>query len=97
MLAHGIEAIRKHLAELPDSSTLEIPARRKMYNAAERIFQLPADVEAREVDCNGQTGEVLTPSGDNQRALLYLHGGGYVLGSPKSHRHMIAGLAKAAN
>jgi phosphinothricin tripeptide acetyl hydrolase len=29
--------------------------------------------------------------------MVYLHGGGYVLGSPKSHRHMIATLAQAAD
>jgi acetyl esterase/lipase len=29
-------------------------------------------------------------------ALLYLHGGGYVIGSPKSHRHMLGPLSAAS-
>jgi acetyl esterase/lipase len=30
-----------------------------------------------------------------QRVLLYLHGGGYSLGSPRTHRHLVARLARA--
>ncbi|MBS0361153.1 MAG: alpha/beta hydrolase fold domain-containing protein, partial [Proteobacteria bacterium] len=30
------------------------------------------------------------------RRILYLHGGGYVGGSPKSHRPLVARLAEAA-
>jgi len=29
----------------------------------------------------------------NDAALLYLHGGGYVIGSPKSHRHLVGQLS----
>ena len=29
----------------------------------------------------------------NDAALLYLHGGGYLIGSPKSHRHMLGPLS----
>ena len=29
----------------------------------------------------------------NDAALLYLHGGGYAIGSPKSHRHMLGPCA----
>jgi phosphinothricin tripeptide acetyl hydrolase len=30
------------------------------------------------------------------RVVLYLHGGGYVIGSPRSHRHLAAAIAAAA-
>src|SRR5262249_38761523 len=30
------------------------------------------------------------------RSVLYLHGGGYVIGSPRSHRHLAAAIATAA-
>jgi phosphinothricin tripeptide acetyl hydrolase len=30
------------------------------------------------------------------RVVLYLHGGGYVIGSPRSHRHLAAAIARAA-
>ena len=97
MLAHGIEAIRKHLAGLPRMDKVDIPALRKIYDAAERAFDLPQGITVSAVECGGRPGELLQPAGGVQRAMLYLHGGGYVLGSPKSHRHMIAALALAAD
>lgn len=36
------------------------------------------------------------PESENDRVILYLHGGGYIFGSPTSHRGMISRLAKAA-
>jgi phosphinothricin tripeptide acetyl hydrolase len=97
MLAHGIEAIRKHLAGLPGMDDVDIPVLRKIYDAAERAFDLPQGITVSAVECGGRPGELLQPAGGGQRAMLYLHGGGYVLGSPKSHRHMIAALALAAD
>lgn len=39
------------------------------------------------VDCGGVAGEwVLAPGADPRRRTLYLHGGAFVMGSPKSHR-----------
>ncbi len=96
MLAHGIQAIRKHLAELPKDD-MDIPALRKMYDAAERVFDLPEGISVANVECGGRPCELLKPAGGGVRAMLYLHGGGYVMGSPKSHRHMIAAIAKAAD
>jgi phosphinothricin tripeptide acetyl hydrolase len=97
MLAHGIEAIRKHLEELPSMDSMDIPALRKMYDAAEKAFGLPEGVSISTVECGGRPCELLEPAGGAERAMLYLHGGGYVMGSPKSHRHMIAAFARAAN
>lgn len=47
---------------------------------------------------NGVAGEWLLPqTGDGGRTLLYLHGGGYVLGSPLSHRDLVGAIADAAH
>ena len=41
--------------------------------------------------------EWLAPPGVRRNAVvLYLHGGGYVIGSPRSHRHLAAAIARAA-
>jgi acetyl esterase/lipase len=41
--------------------------------------------------------ERLRPPGvRTDAAVLYLHGGGYVIGSPSSHRHLAAAIARAA-
>jgi len=47
---------------------------------------------------NGVPGEWQLPqTGDGGRTILYLHGGGYVLGSPLSHRDMVGAIADAAH
>jgi acetyl esterase/lipase len=54
------------------------------------------DVVAETVDAGGVPAEwVFTPdAGDN--VLLYLHGGGYVMGSPTSHRKLAGDLSRAS-
>jgi epsilon-lactone hydrolase len=45
------------------------------------------DASFTAVDCAGVPGEwVLAPGADSARRTLYIHGGAYVMGSPKSHR-----------
>ncbi len=54
-------------------------------------------VEVTTVDAGGVPAELHHPAGDTSgRALLLLHGGGYVIGSPMSHRPLASRLAAAA-
>ena len=93
----GIHAVRAHLAKLPPSNTLSIAERRAQYDRAERVFPTPADVKVETVMAPQRPAEWLSPPGARADAvLLYLHGGGYVIGSPRSHRHLAAALARAA-
>jgi len=49
------------------------------------------------VDAGGVPGEwVVAPEADDDRVILYLHGGGYCMGSPSSHRRLVAELSKQA-
>ena len=49
------------------------------------------------LDLSGIPAERITPTGAAPgKALLYLHGGGHVIGSLKSHRHLVSRLAVAA-
>ena len=49
------------------------------------------------VDAGGVPGEwVVAPEAHVDRVVLYLHGGGYCMGSPASHRRLVAALSKAA-
>ena len=55
------------------------------------------DTEASvtEVDANGVPGEMVRAQGANGQAVtLYLHGGGYVIGSPATHREFARRLSK---
>lgn len=52
-------------------------------------------VTATELD--GVPAEVLIPANADARVLLYLHGGGYTVGSPRTHRSLAGRLALATN
>lgn len=57
---------------------------------------LPPDVETSKVSANGVPAEWFSiPSSDPARVVLYLHGGGYVIGSIDTHREFTARLARA--
>jgi len=54
-------------------------------------YRLPPDVAVEPVTANGVRAEwTATPASTADTALLYLHGGGYVIGSLDSHRHLVA-------
>ncbi|MBL4783189.1 MAG: alpha/beta hydrolase [Porticoccaceae bacterium] len=58
----------------------------------------PDNVTVTAVDVDGTPGEWLdAPGVDSDRVLLYLHGGGYVIGSIATHRGLTASLSEAAN
>src|SRR5262249_62044313 len=97
MSDRGIQAVREHLAKLPPSNTLTIEQRRAQYERAERVFPTPADVIIDRVAAPTRPAERLRPPGvRTDAAVLYLHGGGYVIGSPRSPPPPPAGLARAA-
>ena len=92
-----IAGVRAHLAKLPPSDTLTTAERRAQYERAEKFFPTPADVKREQVTAGAVPAEWLTPPGARaDAAVLYLHGGGYVIGSPRSHRHLAAAIGSAS-
>ena len=70
--------------------------RKALERAGQRLRPAP-DVRWTAVDAGGVPGEWVTvPGVDETRAVLYLHGGGYVGGSAMSHRNITGELARAA-
>jgi epsilon-lactone hydrolase len=56
-----------------------------------------ADVKVEPVNANGVQAEwTSTPDANQDNAILYLHGGGYVIGSLDSHRHLAAEAGRQA-
>ena len=93
----GIQAVRAHLAKLPPSDTMTVAERRAQYERAEKVFVTPPDVKVEAITAPARPAEWLTPPAARSDAVvLYLHGGGYVIGSPRSHRHLAAAIARAA-
>ena len=101
MLAKGIKGVRTHLASLPSQDDISLEKKRGFYDKAVTFFELPAGIEVTPVNLGGILGEwhrpVVSdpPIFDPSHVVLYLHGGGYTMGSPRSHRHMVAAIALA--
>jgi phosphinothricin tripeptide acetyl hydrolase len=97
MSERGIAAVREKLAKLPPSSEQTIEAMRTIYDKATRAFPLPPDIAREDVTLGGVPAERLTPQqARKDQALIYLHGGGYGTGSPRSHRHLAGDIARRA-
>jgi len=61
------------------------------------VFPPEADVRSETVDAGGVSADwIETPGADPSRVLLYLHGGGYVIGSVNTHRDLASRIARAA-
>lgn len=79
-----------------DPMPAAVEDRRAMFNRNAEHFPLPGDIAVEALD-GPVRGEWLTPP--NARAgaaILFLHGGGYMFGSPGSHRHLAAEIGRAA-
>jgi monoterpene epsilon-lactone hydrolase len=75
----------------------DIAGRRQRLDNLTARYEMPADVVVEGVDANGVRAEwTTTPAADPPRVMMFLHGGGYVSGSIKSHRHMIAQAGREA-
>ena len=84
-----IDRIRALLAASPRAT--ELGQRRKRLDMLGELSPLPSDVRTLAVNAGGVAAEwTWTPVADSNRVLLFLHGGGYMSGSIKSHRAMVA-------
>lgn len=96
--------IRRHLVERRTAldASVSLAEQRAAYellleNYVGHSVPLPEGMQVEHVDVDGIPAEWLrSPDADSERVLLYLHSGGYVQGSLKSHRDLVARLAAAA-
>lgn len=61
----------------------------------ELAMSLPPGPQVADSCEGGVSGERHRHRAGHTRALLYLHGGGYCIGSPRTHRRVVAHLARA--
>ncbi|MGO9265418.1 MAG: alpha/beta hydrolase [Candidatus Binataceae bacterium] len=87
-----LEIIRSVPAAKPDTTVGQM--RGAMEKVAERVAK---DVTCEPVTAGGVPAEwIVAPGAAQERVILYLHGGGYVMGSINTHRAMIARISRAA-
>jgi monoterpene epsilon-lactone hydrolase len=86
----AFKAVGEKLAQAPDLTGM-----RAVLEAM--VTPVPADVQCTPVHAGGVPAEwIAAPGAADDRVLLYLHGGGYVMGSIHTHREMVSHLARAA-
>lgn len=83
--AAAVDRIRN--APLPPAS--HTPAEQRAGYEAASQYPLPANTTATSVDASGVPCEWVSVLGaDPAQRLLYLHGGGYMIGNLNTHRDM---------
>ncbi len=90
-----ILAIRNLLAQSPKNlSAVEL---RVAYDGLGAMFPTLADIKFSSDKIGAIAAEwSATPKANQDQVILYLHGGGFVIGSLASHRHLAAELGRAS-
>jgi monoterpene epsilon-lactone hydrolase len=90
-----IGALRQKLASRVRSD--DYRQRRKDMDSRALEYKIAPDVTVEPVTANGVRAEwTSTPNDGHDAALMWLHGGGYVIGSLVSHRHLVSEAGRAA-
>ena len=90
-----IDALRAIMAARPRLT--DLGEMRAGFSARGLANGLVDDVLVEPVSAAGVNAEwTTTPGAFTQRAILYFHGGGYVVGSLDSHRHVVSEIGRAA-
>ena len=77
---------------------IPVRAQRGWTEAASRITRIPPGLSVSQGSLGGvPCDRIGPPDGGEGRAILYLHGGAYVVGSRRTHRGMAAQIALAGN
>src|SRR2546428_6784449 len=80
---------------LPENAT--VADRRQGFDTLAAKLPVAPDVTCDKVDAAGVPAEwVVAPGAESRRVLLYLHGGGYAVGSINTHRDLAGRLSRAA-
>ncbi|MEX1153342.1 alpha/beta hydrolase [Parvibaculum sp.] len=93
----SIARLKELVRERSKRAELPLAERRRVMDGNAGMFPVPDGVTVMQTDLDGLNAEwARANDSDDAPVVLYFHGGGYVLGSPVSHRHLTARLALAA-
>jgi acetyl esterase/lipase len=71
-----------------------VPQQRRWIDAVSRVTLVPGGVSFSPASVGGVSGEWVQPTaGHGDRVVIYLHGGAYCVGSPRTHRAITGNLA----
>lgn len=90
------EAIVAMFADAPTTGTPDLATQRGSFEAMTAEFPLAPGSEVVTAIADGVPVEwVSTTAADERKVMLYLHGGGYVIGSAATHRSLASRLSAA--
>ena len=97
MPSRELEEVITMLRSRPAVTSDNVDDRRKASDARGDMYKPDDDITIKRVGVNGVPAEwISAPNSAKDRVLLHLRGGGYVVGSMRSHRALISWLARAA-
>src|SRR4029453_17763375 len=97
MASRELTALIHLLTSRPMLENATVADRRQGFDKLAAKFPVAPDVTCEKVDAAGGPAElVVAPGAESGRVLLYLHGGGYVVGSINTHRDLAGRLSRAA-
>jgi epsilon-lactone hydrolase len=97
MSQQQLQQIVQMLKAQPIAGRPTVQETRATFEQMTKLFPVAADVKCEPVNAGGVKSEWVTaPGADAGRTVLYLHGGGYVIGSINTHRDLAARISRAA-
>jgi len=97
MSQQQLQAIIQQLRANPLLEQPDLAVVRAGFEQMGAMFPVPGDVKREPVTAGTVKAEwVSAPGAASDRAILYLHGGGYAIGSINTHRALAAAISKAA-
>ena len=97
MSQQQLQQIVQMLKAQPIAGRPSVEDTRANFEQMAAMFPVAPDVNCEPVSAGGVKAEwVAAPGADAGRAVLYLHGGGYVIGSINTHRDLAGRISRAA-
>ena len=97
MASRELTALIHLLTSRPIPENATVADRRQGFDLLAAKFPVAPDITCEKVDAAGVPAEwVVAPGAESGRILLYLHGGGYIIGSINTHRDLAGRLSRAA-
>jgi acetyl esterase/lipase len=97
MPSEAHESMIQMLLARPQAENPTVEEMRAGFEQMAALFPVAADVDCQTVEAAGLPAEwVAAPGSHPGRVVLYLHGGGYVIGSINTHRSLVARISAAS-
>ncbi|MGD9106193.1 MAG: alpha/beta hydrolase [Desulfobacterales bacterium] len=89
--------LTKHLVASKFNPNMTIDEMRRSMESLTKFAKLPPKTKIQKISFNGISAEwICTKEAHEGRVILYLHGGGYNIGSPNTHRELAAHISIAS-